>query len=60
MFETFVCDDDVGNGKSYLRTDYSILCGSSWHIFFKGYAMLMIMVRVVTRLASDSGEVAAM
>ena len=47
VFDTFACDNAVEDGKSYLRADYSILCESSRHRFFKGYAILMILVRVV-------------
>ncbi|CAN0519022.1 unnamed protein product, partial [Scytosiphon promiscuus] len=44
IFKTFDCDDAVGDGKSYLRADYSLTCESSLHVFFKGYAIIMIMV----------------
>ncbi|CAM9233149.1 unnamed protein product, partial [Laminaria digitata] len=44
VFKAFACDDAVGDGKSYLRADYSISCDSNLHTFFKGYAMLMILV----------------
>ena len=43
-FETFACDDGVGDGDSYLRADYSISCKSNLHFFFKGYAIVMILV----------------
>ena len=43
--QTFDCDDAVGDGRSYLRADYSLSCGSKLHIFFKVYAVLMILVR---------------
>ncbi|CAM9756463.1 unnamed protein product, partial [Laminaria digitata] len=42
--ETFTCDDDVGDGKSYLRADYSISCDSDLYMFFRGYAILIVLV----------------
>lgn len=45
VFNTFACDNAVGDGRSYLRADYSISCESTKHGFFKGYAMIMILVR---------------
>ncbi|CAN0470475.1 unnamed protein product, partial [Laminaria digitata] len=42
-FETFSCDEEVGDGNSYLRADYSISCDANLHMFFKGYAILMIL-----------------
>lgn len=45
VFNTFACDNAVGDGTSYLRADYSISCDSSKYKFFKGYAMLMVLVR---------------
>ena len=47
VLNTFVCDDAVVEEASYLRADYSISCESGWHTVFKGYAILMIMVRAV-------------
>ncbi|CAM9547013.1 unnamed protein product, partial [Laminaria digitata] len=44
VFNTFACDNAVGDGTSYLRADYSVSCESSWHTFFKGYATVMIVV----------------
>lgn len=44
-FETFACDDEVGDGDSYLRADYSLSCKTDLHSFFKGYALFMILVR---------------
>ena len=45
VFKTFVCDDDIVVGESFLRADYSISCNTSLHTFFKVYAGLMILVR---------------
>ncbi|CAM9629744.1 unnamed protein product, partial [Laminaria digitata] len=44
VFNTFACDDAVVEEASYLRADYSISCESGWHTFFKGYAILMVLV----------------
>lgn len=44
VFETFDCDDVVGDGEAYLRADYSLSCRSDVHTVFKGYALLMILV----------------
>ena len=49
VFKTFACDDAVGDGKSYLRADYRLSCGSRLHTFFKAYAVLMILVRTLAR-----------
>lgn len=43
-FKTFACDNDVGEGQSYLRADYSLSCQSDLHIFFQAYAGVMILV----------------
>ncbi|CAN0574173.1 unnamed protein product [Laminaria digitata] len=43
-FKTFACDEDVVEGESYLRADYSISCETSAHVFFQVYAGLMILV----------------
>ena len=50
VFETFDCDDAVGDGKTYLRADYSLSCESDLHSVFKGYAILMILVSGRLRL----------
>ena len=44
VLKTYPCDDNVADGESYLRADYSISCGTSLHMFFKLYAGIMIMV----------------
>ena len=44
VFKTFACDEEVVEGESYLRADYSISCKTSLHIFFKVYAGFMILV----------------
>ncbi|CAN0314298.1 unnamed protein product, partial [Laminaria digitata] len=41
-FTTFSCDDNVVEGESYLRADFSISCQSRMHTFFEIYAGLMI------------------
>ncbi|CAM9638404.1 unnamed protein product, partial [Laminaria digitata] len=43
-FKTFSCDDEVVEGESYLRADYSISCKSSLHTFFRAYAGIMILI----------------
>ncbi|CAM9194743.1 unnamed protein product, partial [Laminaria digitata] len=44
VFNTFACDDDIGDGESFLRADYSVSCNTGLHTFFKVYAGLMILV----------------
>ena len=43
VFQTFVCDE-LDDGVSYLRADYSITCTTSRHSDFKVYAVLMVFV----------------
>ncbi|CAM9899962.1 unnamed protein product, partial [Laminaria digitata] len=43
-FKTFACDEEVVDGESYLRADYSISCTTSLHMLFKVYAGIMILV----------------
>ncbi|CAM9298394.1 unnamed protein product, partial [Laminaria digitata] len=43
-FKTFACDDGIGEGKSYLRADYSLSCKSNLHLFFRVYSGFMILV----------------
>ena len=43
IFETFVCDD-LDDGMSYLRADYSLVCSSEKHAAYKVYASIMICV----------------
>lgn len=50
-FTTFSCDDNVVEGESYLRADFSISCTSRMHTFFRIYAGLMILV---SKLAGDA------
>ena len=45
VFKTYACDENVVDGKSYLRADYSISCETSLHTFIKVYAGLMVLVR---------------
>ena len=40
IFQTFSCDD-LGNGKTYLRADYSVECSTIRHNTFKTYALVM-------------------
>ena len=44
VFKTYACDENVVDGKNYLRADYSISCETSLHMFVKVYAGLMILV----------------
>ena len=44
VFKTFGCDPDVVEGKSYLRADYSLLCETPTHTFYKIYAGFMLLV----------------
>ena len=46
VFETFDCDDEVGDGETYLRADYTLSCDTNVHRVFQGYAILMILVRL--------------
>ena len=43
IFQTFVCDD-LDDGMSYLRADYSIVCSSETHTAYKTYASIMVCV----------------
>ena len=43
-FKIFACDDDVVDGESFLRADFSISCKSGMYTFFQVYAVLMILV----------------
>ncbi|CAN0493991.1 unnamed protein product, partial [Scytosiphon promiscuus] len=40
---TFVCDS-LGDGKAYLREDYSITCNTERHSAYLVYASLMVCV----------------
>jgi predicted outer membrane repeat protein len=44
VFSTFACDDIEGTGKSYLRADYSIQCGTATHTSYIVYAAFMMLV----------------
>jgi hypothetical protein len=47
VFQTFACDtiDDSATTKtSYLRADYSILCGTAKHSAYKVYAAFMVII----------------
>ena len=43
IFQTFVCDD-LDDGMSYLRADYSIVCSTARHAGYKAYAGAMVFV----------------
>lgn len=43
-FKIFACDEEVVDGKSFLRADYSLSCESGMYTFFQVYAVLMIVV----------------
>lgn len=43
IFQTFECDQ-LDDGRSYLRADYSLTCSTSLHEFYRVYAGLMVMV----------------
>eukprot|EP00752_Nemacystus_decipiens_P008151 g7290.t1 len=43
-FKTFPCDDQVVEGESYLRADYSLSCNAQRHMWYKIYAGIMIVV----------------
>lgn len=43
-FKTFPCDDEVVEGESYLRADYSLSCNAKIHTYFRVYAGIMIVV----------------
>ncbi|CAM9547220.1 unnamed protein product, partial [Laminaria digitata] len=44
VLKTFACDNDVMEGESYLRADYSISCNTHKHGQFRKYAGLMVLV----------------
>ncbi|CAM9792494.1 unnamed protein product, partial [Laminaria digitata] len=44
VLKTFACDNDVMEGESYLRADYSISCNTHKHGLFRKYAGLMVVV----------------
>ncbi|CAM9844184.1 unnamed protein product [Scytosiphon promiscuus] len=43
IFQTFECDE-LDDGKSYLRADYSLTCSTPLHGFYQAYAGLMVVV----------------
>lgn len=43
IFQTFVCDD-LDDGTSYLRADYSIVCSTARHAAYRAYAGAMVLV----------------
>ena len=45
-FKTFPCDDEVVEGESFLRADYSLSCNAPRHMYFRVYAGIMIVVSV--------------
>jgi hypothetical protein len=44
VFQTFACDSTAGLGGSYLRTDYSISCGTRTHTLYRVYAAFMVLL----------------
>ena len=54
VFKTFACNDNVVEGESYLRVDYSLSCKSRLHTFFRVYAMHMIVVRGLPRRQGET------
>lgn len=57
MFNTFSCDNAVGDGRDYLRADYSLSCDSNLYRFFRAYAILMIFVRASACRLGESVDV---
>lgn len=43
VFQTFVCDD-LDDGMSFLRADYSIVCSTARHAAYRAYASVMVFV----------------
>lgn len=43
IFETFVCED-LDDGETYLRADYSLKCTDSRHAGYQAYAAIMVLV----------------
>lgn len=43
IFQTFVCDD-LDDGNSYLRADYSIHCSTKRHLVYTTYASVMVCI----------------
>eukprot|EP00953_Heterococcus_sp_UTEX-ZZ885_P034233 17745-Heterococcus_DN1.PRE.1 len=41
VFQTFACDVIEPTGESYLRADYSVMCGTREYLFYKWYAVVM-------------------
>lgn len=41
IFQTFACDE-LDDGESYLRADYSLSCLTPRHRWFTGYALVMV------------------
>ena len=41
IFQTFACDE-LDDGKTYLRADYSLRCSDSRHDWYKAYALIMV------------------
>ena len=48
IFSTFICED-VDDGQSYLRADYSINCASPEHTLATSFALIMLLVCALTR-----------
>ena len=56
VLKTFACDDEVLDGQSFLRADYSISCGTNLHMFFRVYAGLLLLVSRLTTRESGRGH----
>ena len=46
--QTFACDEEAVEGRSYLRADYSISCDSTSHVWYRVHAGIMILVRFLS------------
>lgn len=54
IFQTFACDD-LDDGSTYLRADYSITCSDPRHDWYKAYALIMIGVYPIGIVAVFAG-----
>ena len=43
VFQTFVCED-MDDGRSYLRADYSLTCNTGTYAKYRAYAIVMVFV----------------
>ncbi|CAM9282846.1 unnamed protein product, partial [Laminaria digitata] len=56
IFQTFGCDE-LDDGETYLRADYSLSCLTSCHSWYKAYALIMVGVYPVGIAAAFAGLV---